>query len=67
MASSIPRGFRSSLSKLWAIDLHRLHRLSFWDALVIHMARRAGCRIILSEVMQTGRTVEGINIVNPFV
>jgi predicted nucleic acid-binding protein len=52
---------------LAAIDLHRLHGLSFWDALVIHMAKRAGCRVVLSEDMQNGRTFEGVTIVNPFL
>ena len=28
---------------LAAIDLHRLHNVSYWDALVIHSARSAGC------------------------
>lgn len=52
---------------LAAIDLHRLHGLSYWDALVVQMAKRSGCRIILSEDMQTGRAIEGVKIVNPFV
>lgn len=52
---------------LAAIDLHRLHGLSFWDALVVHMAKRAGCRVVLSEDMQNGRNIDGITIVNPFL
>ena len=52
---------------LAAIDLHRLHGLSYWDALVVQMAKRSGCRIILSEDMQSGRAIEGVKIVNPFV
>jgi predicted nucleic acid-binding protein len=52
---------------LAAIDLHRLHRFSFWDALVIHCARRAGCKHVLSEDMQHGQVIDGIRIVNPFL
>ena len=51
---------------LAAIDLHRLHGMSFWDALVIRSAKQSGCSILLSEDMQTGRDVEGVRIVNPF-
>src|SRR5277367_916970 len=37
---------------LAAIDLHRLHGLSFWDALILRSAKQAGCRVLLSEDMQ---------------
>ncbi len=52
---------------LAAIDLHRLHNLSYWDALVIHCARSAGCRQLLSEDMQQGQVIDGVRIVNPFI
>jgi len=52
---------------LAAIDLHRLHHLSYWDALVIHCARRAGCKHVLSEDMQHGQVIDGVRIVNPFL
>jgi predicted nucleic acid-binding protein len=52
---------------LAAIDLHRLRGFSYYDALVLRMAIRAGCRILLSEDMQHGQVVDGVRIVNPFV
>jgi predicted nucleic acid-binding protein len=52
---------------LAAIDMHRLHGFSFWDALVLRMAKQAGCRILLSEDMQHGRESDGVQIVNPFL
>jgi predicted nucleic acid-binding protein len=52
---------------LAAIDLHRLHGLSFWDALVVRSAKQAGCRVLLTEDFQHGREMEGLRIVNPFV
>ena len=52
---------------LAAIDLHRLHQLSFWDALILHSARRSGCRILLTEDMQHGQIFDGVEIVNPFL
>ena len=51
---------------LAAIDLHRLHSFSFWDALILRSAKQAGCRILLSEDMQETREVDGVLIVNPF-
>jgi predicted nucleic acid-binding protein len=52
---------------LAAIDLHRLHGLSFWDALVLRTAKQAGCSVLLTEDFQYGREMEGVRVVNPFV
>jgi predicted nucleic acid-binding protein len=52
---------------LAAIDLNRLHGFSFWDALVLRMAKQAGCRVLLSEDIQHGEEVDGVRIVNPFL
>ena|SRR5437764_364751 len=51
---------------LAAIDLHRLHRFSFWDALILRAAKQSGCSILFSEDMQGSREVDGVRIVNPF-
>jgi predicted nucleic acid-binding protein len=51
---------------LAAIDLHRLHGFSFWDALVLRAAKQAGCTVLFSEGLQQGRQIDGIHIVNPF-
>lgn len=51
---------------LAAIDLHRLHGFSFWDALVLRAAKQAGCRVLFSEDLQGSREVDGVHIVNPF-
>jgi predicted nucleic acid-binding protein len=51
---------------LAAIDLHRLHGLSFWDALILRAAKQAGCSIVFSEDMQDTREIDGVRIVNPF-
>jgi len=52
---------------LAAIDLYRFHGFSFWDALIVRMAKQSGCRVLLSEDMQHGRVVDGVEIVNPFL
>ncbi|MGA9040257.1 MAG: PIN domain-containing protein [Terriglobales bacterium] len=51
---------------LAAIDLHRLHGFSFWDALVLRAAKQAGCSVLFSEDMQEAREVDGVRIVDPF-
>ena len=51
---------------LAAIDMHRLHGFSFWDALVVRAAKRSGCRLLLSEDLQHLREVDGVKIVDPF-
>ncbi len=51
---------------LAAIDLHRLHGFSLWDALILSAAKQTGCRILLSEDLQALREIDGIRIVNPF-
>lgn len=52
---------------LGAIDLHRLHPISFWDGLILRAALQSGCRTLLSEDMQHGRRIDGIEIINPFL
>ena len=50
-----------------AIDLHRLHSVSFWDALIVRCAATAGCTRLYSEDLQHGRTLSGVKIENPFL
>jgi predicted nucleic acid-binding protein len=52
---------------LAAIDMHRLHGFSYWDALVLRMAKQTGCRLLLSEDMRLGQEFDGVRIVNPFL
>jgi predicted nucleic acid-binding protein len=52
---------------LAAIDLRRLYGFSIWDALILRAAKKAGCRVLLSEDMQHGQTIDGVRIVNPFL
>jgi predicted nucleic acid-binding protein len=55
------------LDILAAIDLHRLHGISFWDALIVRSAKQSGCGVLLSEDMQNAREIDGVQIVNPFL
>ncbi len=51
---------------LGGIDIHRLHGVNFWDGLIIHTARAAGCRILYTEDLQHGRLFDGLEVVSPF-
>jgi predicted nucleic acid-binding protein len=51
---------------LAAIDLHRLHQVSFLDALIVRAARQGGCAILYSEDLQHGRSIDGVKVANPF-
>jgi predicted nucleic acid-binding protein len=49
-----------------ALDLHVLNGLSFYDALIVRAAQASGCACVLSEDMQAGARLGGVQIVNPF-
>ena len=56
----------SPAAALDALDLHALHQISFWDALILQAARQSGCVQLLSEDLQAGSLIGGVRIVNPF-
>jgi predicted nucleic acid-binding protein len=49
-----------------ALLLARLHQLSWYDALIVAAAQRAGARTLYTEDMQHGRAFDGLRLVNPF-
>ncbi|MCB1587874.1 MAG: PIN domain-containing protein [Xanthomonadales bacterium] len=49
-----------------ALDLHVLHSLSLYDALIIRAAEVAACQALLSEDLQHGFSFAGVKVVNPF-
>jgi predicted nucleic acid-binding protein len=51
---------------LSAIELHRLARISFWDAMIVHAARLAKTEILYSEDLGGGSIIAGVRILNPF-
>lgn len=50
-----------------AVDLVRLHQVSYWDALIINAARKGGCATLVSEDMNHGQSINGVQIRNPFI
>ena len=51
---------------LAAIDLVRLHKISFWDAMILQAARKANCTTLYSEDLSSGSVIAGVRILDPF-
>jgi predicted nucleic acid-binding protein len=43
------------------------YQFSYWDALIVAAAKVCGCRYLLTEDMQSGQKLDGIEVVNPFL
>jgi predicted nucleic acid-binding protein len=43
------------------------YQLSHWDALIGAAAKAASCHYLLTEDLQTGQMLDGIEVVNPFL
>ena len=50
-----------------AVEYVRDHQISFWDAMLWVTAKQAGCAYVLSEDMQHGHRLGGVEVINPFV
>jgi len=62
--------------KAWPIDeetvqgawaLQDRFSLSYWDALMLSAAHQLGCTFLLTEDLQHGQEIDGVQIVNPFL
>ena len=51
---------------LAAIDLHRIHRFSIWDSLIVRAALNANCTTLHSDDLSSGQRIESLAISNPF-
>lgn len=51
---------------LAGLELAAKHRFGIWDAIIVAAAAAAGCRLLLSEDMQSGFTWSGVTVTNPF-
>lgn len=56
-ASIIERGWK----------LQDRYQLSFWDSLIVAAAKTAACGFLLTEDLQEGQTLDGVEVVNPFL
>jgi predicted nucleic acid-binding protein len=50
-----------------AIDTSIVNQLSFWDALIVVAAESAACRALLTEDLNSGQTIRGVRVNNPFL
>lgn len=57
----------SATTVLSALGLRQAHQLSPWDALIVAAALETNCDRLLTEDLQHGQVIEGLEIVNPFV
>jgi predicted nucleic acid-binding protein len=49
-----------------AWSLQERFDFSWWDALIVAAAQRAGCRYLLTEDLHAGLQVDALTVVNPF-
>lgn len=52
---------------LFASEIEERHRIAFWDAMIIASAARAGAERVLTEDLNHGQVIEGVQIQNPFL
>jgi predicted nucleic acid-binding protein len=64
--SAIPVVTADETCLIEAMDAVIGHSLSFWDAMMWATAKRAGCRLLLSEDGDDGRALGGVTLVDPF-
>lgn len=49
-----------------AIAIGRQAQIAYWDALILAAAQASGCERVLTEDLQDGATIAGVQIENPF-
>ncbi len=49
-----------------AVDASVVNQISFWDALIVAAARSAVCECLLTEDLNSGQTILGVRVDNPF-
>ena len=54
-------------SVLRASEIQERYRLSFWDALIVASAAKAGATILYTEDLNRGQIIDRVRIINPFL
>jgi predicted nucleic acid-binding protein len=52
---------------LAAVDACARWQVSFWDAMLLTTARKAGAAVVWSEDLNHGQTYDGVSVRNPFI
>ena len=55
----------SLLEEGWKIQDR--YQLSYWDSLIVAASKAASCRYLLTEDLQAGQNLDGVEVVNPFL
>ena len=55
----------ATVETAWSVESR--FGFSYWDALIVASAQALGCRYLLSEDLQHGQVVDGLQILNPFL
>jgi predicted nucleic acid-binding protein len=50
-----------------AWKLQDLYQLPYWDSLIVAAAKVAACGFLLTEDLQNGQKLDGVEVVNPFL
>jgi predicted nucleic acid-binding protein len=50
-----------------AAGLHRRHKVSWWDALVVNSAAELGCSVLWTEDLSHGQRFGTVTVRNPFL
>ena len=50
-----------------AIEIEHRYQLSFWDALIVSAAQRAGASVLYSEDLSHGQQYGSVTVRNPFI
>lgn len=51
---------------LAAIELHGRAKIAFWEAMIVRAAAESGCEVLWTEDLQSGQSLDGVRIRNPF-
>lgn len=51
----------------YALEIRSRYKYSFYDSLIITAAKESGCQKLLSEDLQHGHDIDGLQIENPFL
>lgn len=53
------------IERCW--KLQDRYQIRYWDALIVAAAKTVSCGFLLTEDMQDGQKLDGVEVVNPFV
>ncbi len=52
-------------SVIQALEIEIRHKISFWDALVLHAAEESGAAVVYSEDLAAGQSYGSVEVINP--